>query len=51
MSAKRTSRSVAFNAQVTLAAVKGDQTVNEQAAHFGVQPTLDRGEISNCRAG
>ena len=38
--AKRKSHSAAFKAQVALAAVKGDRTVNEVAAQFGVHPTL-----------
>ena len=38
--AKRKSHSAAFKAQVALAAVKGDRTVNELAAQFGVHPTL-----------
>ena len=40
MAAKRKSHSAAFKAQVALAAVKGDKTVNELAAQFGVHPTL-----------
>ena len=40
--AKRKSHSAAFKAQVALAAVKGDRTVNEVAAQFGVHPTLIR---------
>jgi transposase-like protein len=40
MGAKRKSHSAAFKAQVALAAVKGDRTVNELAAHYGVHPTL-----------
>jgi putative transposase len=38
--AKRKSHTAAFKAQVALAAVKGDRTVNEVAAQFGVHPTL-----------
>jgi putative transposase len=38
--AKRKSHSAAFKAQVALAAVRGDRTVNEVAAQFGVHPTL-----------
>jgi transposase-like protein len=37
---KRQRHSAAFKAQVALAAVKGDKTVNEVAAQFGVHPTL-----------
>jgi putative transposase len=40
MGAKRKSHSPAFKAQVALAALKGDRTVNELAAHYGVHPTL-----------
>ena len=40
MAGKRKSHSAAFKAQVALAAVKGDKTVNEVAAQFGVHPTL-----------
>ena len=38
--AKRKQHTAAFKAQVALAAVKGDRTVNEVAAQFGVHPTL-----------
>ena len=37
--AKRKSHSAAFKAQVALAAIKGDRTINELAAHYGVHPT------------
>jgi transposase-like protein len=40
MTGKRKSHSAAFKAQVALAAVKGDRTVNELASHYGVHPTL-----------
>jgi transposase-like protein len=40
MAGKRKSHSAAFKAQVALAAVKGDRTVNELASHYGVHPTL-----------
>lgn len=40
MAGKRKSHSAAFKAQVALASVKGDRTVNELAAHYGVHPTL-----------
>jgi transposase-like protein len=40
MGAKRKSHPAAFKAQVALAAVRGDKTVNELAAQFGVHPTL-----------
>lgn len=37
--AKRKSHSAAFKAQVALAALKGDRTINERAAHYSVHPT------------
>jgi putative transposase len=40
MAGKRKQHSAAFKAQVALAALKGDQTVNELAGQFGVHPTL-----------
>lgn len=40
MAGKRKQHSAAFKAQVALAALKGDRTVNELAGHFGVHPTL-----------
>jgi putative transposase len=40
MAGKRKSHSASFKAQVALAAVKGDRTVNELAAQFSVHPTL-----------
>ena len=40
MAGKRKQHTAAFKAQVALAAIKGDRTVNELAAHFGVHPTL-----------
>jgi putative transposase len=40
MAGKRKSHTAAFKAQVALAAVKGDRTVNELAAQYGVHPTL-----------
>ena len=38
--AKRKTHTAAFKAQVALAVVKGDRTVNAVAAQFGVHPTL-----------
>jgi transposase len=40
MAGKRKSHSAAFKAQIALAALKGDRTINELASHFGVHPTL-----------
>ena len=43
MGAKRKVHTAAFKAQVALAALKGDKTVNELAGQFGVHPTLIHG--------
>lgn len=43
MARNRKSHTSAFKAQVALAAVKGDRTINELASHFGVHPTLIHG--------
>ena len=43
MNGKRKQHSAAFKAQVALAAVKGDRTVNELASQYGVHPTLIHG--------
>ena len=40
MAGKRKTHTAAFKAQVALAALKGDRTINELAGHFGVHPTL-----------
>src|SRR3954454_36498 len=40
MTVKRKTHTAAFKAQVALAAVRGDRTVNELAGQFGVHPTL-----------
>jgi transposase-like protein len=40
MSGKHKQHTAAFKAQVALAALKGDRTVNELASQHGVNPTL-----------
>jgi len=40
MKGKRKQHSAAFKAQVALATLKGDKTVNELASQYGVHPTL-----------
>lgn len=49
--AKRKVHTAAFKAQVALAAVKGDRTVNELAAQFSVHPTLIHGWKKQLLAG
>jgi transposase-like protein len=51
MTGKRKQHTAAFKAQVALAAVKGDRTVNELASHFGVHPTLIHGWKKQLLAG
>ncbi len=51
MAGRRKQHSAAFKAQVALAAVKGDKTVNELASHFGVHPTLIHGWKKQLLAG
>ncbi len=43
MTTKRKTHTAAFKAQVALAALKGDRTVNEVAGHYAVHPTLIHG--------
>ena len=40
MAGKRKKHTAAFKAQVALAALKGDKTVNELAGQFAIHPTL-----------
>ena len=51
MTAKRKRHTATFKAQVALAALKGDQTVNEIASRFGVHPTLIHGWRKQLLAG
>src|SRR5437660_1140468 len=51
MTVKRKQHTSAFKAQVALAAVKGDRTVNELASHFGAHPTLIHGSKKQLLAG
>jgi putative transposase len=39
----RKQHAAAFKAQVALAAIKGDRTVNELASQYGVHPTMIHG--------
>ena len=51
MAGKRKTHTSAFKAQVALAALKGDRTVNELASQFGVHPTLIHGWKKQLLAG
>src|SRR5450631_1342881 len=48
---KRKQHTAAFKAQVALAALKGDRTVNELAGQYGVHPTLIHGWKKQLLAG
>jgi putative transposase len=51
MAGKRKQHTAAFKAQVALAALKGDRTVNELAAQYAVHPTLIHGWKKQLLAG
>jgi putative transposase len=51
MPRKRQHHTAAFKAQVALAALKGDKTVNELASQYGVHPTLIHGWKKQLLAG
>jgi transposase len=51
MAGKRKQHTAAFKAQVALAAVRGDKTVNELAGQYGVHPTLRHGWKKQLLAG
>jgi transposase len=51
MAGKRKTHTAAFKAQVALAALKGDRTVNELAGPYGVHPTLIHGWKKQLLAG
>ena len=51
MAGRRKNHPAAFKARVALAAVKGDRTINEVAAQFGVHPTLIHGWKKQLLAG
>ena len=51
MAAKRKVHTAGFKAQVALAALKGDKTINELAGHYGVHPTLIHGWKKQLLAG
>src|SRR3954462_9627161 len=51
MAAKRKKHTAAFKAQVALAALKGDRTVNELAGQFEIHPTLIHGWKKQLLAG
>ena len=51
MAGKRKQHTATFKAQVALASLKGDRTVNELAGHYAVHPTLIHGWKKQLLAG
>ena len=51
MARKRKSHAASFKAQVALAALKGDKTINELAKQFSIHPTLIHGWKKQLQAG
>jgi transposase-like protein len=51
MAGKRKQHTAAFKAQVALAALKGDHTINELASQYGVHPTQIHGWKKHLLAG
>jgi transposase-like protein len=51
MARKRKSHAASFKAQVALAALKGDKTINELAKQFAIHPTLIHGWKKQLQAG
>jgi transposase-like protein len=51
MARKRKSHSASFKAQVALAALKGDKTINELAKQFSIHATLIHGWKKQLQAG
>ena len=51
MAGKRKQHTAAFKAQLALAALKGDRTVNELASQYEVHPTLIHGWKKRLLAG
>jgi transposase len=51
MAGKRKHHTAAFKAQVALAVLKGEKTVNELASQYGVHPTLIHGWKKHLLAG
>jgi putative transposase len=51
MAGKRKQHTAVFKAQVALASLRGDKTVNELASQYGVHPTLIHGWKKQLLAG